>query len=119
MSIDHEHYTADSCIVYCIDDRFTPMIDRFAEEKRYKKVDMIKVAGGPKDFVFDSMRNVDVGPYLCKQIAKSIELHHTKRVDIVIHTKCGAYGGTNDEASVLKELSAAKSSIENYLRTRI
>lgn len=121
LTIDHEHYEADSCIVCCIDDRFTPMIDRFTNKNGYKKVDMIKVAGGAKDLISSGIkanlvRNQLISDYLCKQIAKSIELHHTKRVDIMIHIECGAYDGKNDENFSIDELSSAKTVIEDYLK---
>ena len=109
--VTSEHYTADACIVCCIDDRFTPMLKRFARQKGYLKIDWIKVAGGAKDFDDTST----VHAYLRKQIVKSLELHHTKRVDIVIHTDCGAYGGDNNDVFSVTELERIRSEIKTEL----
>ena len=107
-TVDSEHYTADTCIVCCIDDRFTHILNHFAKNSGYSKVDWIKVAGGAKDFEFDSEPHA----YLRKQIVKSLELHHTKRVDIVVHMDCGAYGADKTSGFYIAELKKIKPEIE-------
>lgn len=114
--VNHEHYKADACIVACIDHRFSQTLDAFQKKQGYGAVDLIMVAGGPKDFAIGHTDTTLIAQYLCKQIAVSLKLHHSKRVDIVVHTECGAYGGEKDETFYLKELAKARSAIKEYLK---
>ncbi|MSR76341.1 MAG: hypothetical protein EXS68_02010 [Candidatus Ryanbacteria bacterium] len=91
-----DHYTADVCIVWCFDARFSHLLDTFIKDRNYTQIDLVKIAGGAKeiDFVID-------------QIGKSIKLHHTPRVVLMVHNECGAYGGSTDPAFYEAELSKA------------
>ena len=86
-----EHYHADAAVVWCYDQRFEPVLRKLLKRTGIMLADHIRVAGGAKclatpdqpwerDFVLD-------------QIQKSIRLHGTDRVWLMVHSDCGAYGG--------------------------
>jgi carbonic anhydrase len=84
-----EHYTATSCIVWCFDDRFTGLLEAFS--RGLKNFDLVKVAGGAKVLAGDPSSDRD---FVLSQIKTSIRLHGTKRVVLMLHRDCGAYGGS-------------------------
>lgn len=89
--ISRAHYTADACVVWCFDDRFASTRKRFFKKLGLRRVDHVSIAGGMKTLATRGSspnRNVAL-----EQIATSIRLHHTKRVILMTHSDCGAYGG--------------------------
>jgi hypothetical protein len=104
------HYIADACIVWCFDDRFSDLFRKFS--KNFKNRDLIKIAGGAKALAGDASPDRD---FVLNQIKVSIRLHGTKRVALMLHRDCGAYGGSKSfaDADIEKEhfvgqLAAAK-----------
>jgi carbonic anhydrase len=91
-----DHYKADACIAWCFDNRFSGALEAFTKHRGYGTVDLVKIAGGAKeiDFVID-------------QVGKSIKLHHTPKVVLMVHNECGAYGGSADPAFYEGELKKA------------
>jgi len=87
------HYTADACIVWCFDDRFSKLLDEY-----------IKDLASPE--------NEPARAYLLDQIAKSIKLHHTKEIILMAHSECGAYGGSTDVDFYTNELQRARESVQ-------
>ncbi|MBI4837096.1 MAG: hypothetical protein HY813_01665 [Candidatus Portnoybacteria bacterium] len=87
----HGHYTADACIVWCFDDRFSGLLNEFVKTKGYQNCDLIKIAGGAKTLASPKLE--DERLFLLKQIRTSINLHGTKHVILMCHEDCGAYGG--------------------------
>ena len=98
-------YKADACIVWCFDDRFSPLLESFMREKQFSHTDLIKIAGGAKDFA--SLADTSAREYLLGQIANSIKLHHTPLVILMAHSECGAYDGSIDESFYVAELKKA------------
>jgi len=94
-----DHYTAEACIVWCFDDRFTGLLNEFAKSRGYGNYDLVKIAGGAKALA--SPESEPDRLFLLKQIRVSINLHGAKRVILMCHEDCGAYGGkqafANDE----------------------
>src|SRR4030043_2229889 len=85
------HYCADACIVWCFDDRFTPLLDEFIKERGYKNYDLVKVAGGAKNLAEPDHETERL--FILKQIRTSINLHNAKLVVLMCHEDCEAYGG--------------------------
>lgn len=106
-----EHYIADACVAWCFDDRFTPLMGEFL--KQFPHSDVVKVAGGAKALAGGPSPERD---FVLGQIKASIRLHATKKVVLMVHIDCGAYGGSkvfgNDMAQEKphheKELAAAR-----------
>ena len=53
--------------------------------------DPIKVAGGAKSLASPELETDR--EFVLEQIRKSMRLHDTKRVILMVHSDCGAYGG--------------------------
>lgn len=107
-----EHYTADACVVWCFDDRFSNLLGEYIKQQNFAHVDLVKVAGGAKDLV--SPESESARAYLLDQIAKSIKLHGTPRVVIMVHSECGAYGGNTDSGYYSSELEKAQSIVQKH-----
>ena len=91
---DEEHYKADACVVWCFDDRFTGLLGEL-NKFGWKNVDLVKVAGGAKGLAEEIFGGVNEAPgvrFIEDQILKSIKLHNTKLIILMIHRDCGAYG---------------------------
>lgn len=112
------HYIADACVVWCFDDRFTGLLEKFIAAKGWEHVDLVKVAGGAKGLA--SPANNAEREYLLDQIAKSIKLHHPPLIVLMVHADCGAYGKKFDkpgdeENFYAGELEKSESAVRNFL----
>lgn len=111
---DEEHYKADACVVWCFDDRFTGLLGEL-NQFGFKHVDLVKVAGGAKGLADE----VDGIRYLEDQVLKSIRLHNTPLVILMIHKECGAYGDLSSVINVdeflIDQLKKAKKNLEASL----
>ena len=86
-----EKYHCDAAIVGCFDHRFGPGFRKFLKRSGILHSDHIQVAGGAKCLASperDSDRE-----FVLEQIRKSMRLHGTRRVILMLHSDCGAYGG--------------------------
>lgn len=84
-----DHYKADALILWCVDDRFSGLLEDFKTLKGFKRVDLIKIAGGAKNL---AEAEKPENSFALGQIKKLIELHHAPIVALVNHSQCGAYG---------------------------
>lgn len=86
-----EAYECDAAIVWCFDNRFELGFRKFLKKIGVVSSDPIKIAGGAKSLSSpDSPAERD---FVMDQIRKSMRLHKTKRVILMVHSDCGAYGG--------------------------
>lgn len=116
--IENHHYRADACIVWCFDDRFSNLLQKFIAARGWKHTDLIKVAGGAKGLA--SPTNEAEREYLLDQIAKSIKLHQPPMIALMVHADCGAYGKSFRSESVEREfytneLSKAGETVSGFL----
>ena len=86
-----ERYQCDAAIVWCFDNRFELGFRKFLKRLGVVFSDPIKVAGGAKCLA--SPDNEAEREFVVEQIRKSIRLHDTRRVILMVHSDCGAYGG--------------------------
>ena len=88
-----EHYKAEACVVWCYDARFAELYNEFLSSRGFdeSKIDAVKGAGGAQAFAGGEGADRAVAE---SQIAKSIKLHHTERVILMVHMDCGGYGGS-------------------------
>src|SRR5215471_1572451 len=86
-----EPYVADAAVLCCFDYRINMAVRKFLKKQAIERPDMIVVAGGAKTLA--SPRNNFERDFILEQIGMSILLHRTKRVFLVCHSDCGAYGG--------------------------
>ena len=85
-----EWYVCDAAIVCCFDSRFDRGFSKFLKRMGIENADPIRVAGGAKVLVSPD-RESD-REFVLDQIRSSIRLHGTRRVILVLHSDCGAYG---------------------------
>jgi hypothetical protein len=81
----------DAAIVECFDKRFQTGFAKFLKRSGVVNSDSIKLAGGAKALA--SPDNDAEREFVLEQIRKSIQLHATRRVILMVHSDCGAYGG--------------------------
>ena len=86
-----EKYHCDAAIVWCFDNRFHLGFAKFLKPLGVSNADPIKIAGGAKCLASPE-RETD-REFVVEQIRKSIHLHGTKLVILMLHSDCGAYGG--------------------------
>ncbi len=88
-----EHYRAEACVAWCYDARFSSVYDAFLAERSLdvSKIDLVKGAGGAQALAAESGADRET---FRSQIEKSIALHHTDRVILMVHMDCGGYGGS-------------------------
>ena len=119
QDVGKSHYKADACVIWCFDDRFSGLFENFVKKQGFRHVDLIKVAGGAKGIA--SPENEAERDYLLGQVKKSIRLHNSPAVILMVHSDCGAYGGLKfsvkeEEFSFyLRELEKAEEAVKNYL----
>ena len=85
-----EWYVCDAAIVSCFDSRFDMGFSKFLQRLGVTNPDPIRIAGGAKALASPD-RESDRA-FVFEQILKSVNLHGTKRVILMLHTDCGAYG---------------------------
>src|ERR1700682_3843311 len=86
-----EWYHCDASVVSCFDNRFDAVTRKLLKRIGVTQPDPIKIAGGPKSLA--SPEQEFHRTFVLDQIHKSIRLHGTDRVILVLHSDCGAYGG--------------------------
>ena len=86
-----EKYVCDAAILWCYDNRFDTGFLKFLKRLGIAYTDRIRFAGGAK--VLASPDRPGEADFILEQIRKSMRLHGTKRVILMVHSDCGAYGG--------------------------
>jgi hypothetical protein len=86
-----ERYSCDAAVLWCFDNRFDLGFRKFLRRIGVVCSDPIKVAGGAKSLASPELETDR--EFVLEQIRKSMRLHDTKRVILMVHSDCGAYGG--------------------------
>jgi carbonic anhydrase len=86
-----EKYHCDAAILWCFDNRFELGFRKFLKRIGVANSDPIKIAGGAKCMA--SPEHETDREFVLDQIHKSMRLHGTRRVILMVHSDCGAYGG--------------------------
>ncbi len=86
-----DKYHADACVVSCIDARFELVTQKFLKKRKISWADLVKIAGGAK--LFASPGQESDRSFALEQVRTSVRLHQPKRVMLMVHSDCGAYGG--------------------------
>ena len=116
-----EKYQCDAAILWCFDNRFELGFRKFLRRIGVVNSDPIKIAGGAKALAspeYEAERE-----FVLDQIRKSMRLHDTRRVILMVHSDCGAYGGLeafhgDTEAEAVhheRELQRAAASLRNAI----
>ncbi|MBU1131962.1 hypothetical protein KKC32_01760 [Patescibacteria group bacterium] len=92
-------HSCDNLVLTCMDFRFRKDIYSWLEENGYAgNYDLISLAGAQKSIVDEDTRGA-----VMKQVGISHDLHHAKRVILMAHQDCGAYGGSKAFDSLEQE----------------
>lgn len=86
-----ERYQCDAAIVWCFDNRFELGFRKFLKKIGVTYADPIKIAGGAKSLASPDQESER--DFVLDQIRLSMQLHGTRRVILMLHSDCGAYGG--------------------------
>jgi hypothetical protein len=86
-----DKYHCDAAIIWCFDNRFDLGFRKFLKRNGVINTDPIKVAGGAKSLASPEQESDRL--FIVDQIRKSMRLHGTQRVVLMLHSDCGAYGG--------------------------
>ena len=86
-----EYYHCDAAVVWCYDHRFDQALRKLLKRAGILKPDAIRVAGGAKSLATPEKESDR--DFILDQIRKSVRLHATNRVLLMVHADCGAYGG--------------------------
>ena len=91
-----EHVT-DAVVVHCIDFRFQKFLDIWLQENiKHGNYDRVSLAGGVFDF-----------EYVMNQVEISNRLHKIKKVILINHEDCGAYGDAGNYERHKEDLEKA------------
>ncbi|MCL5435719.1 MAG: hypothetical protein M1275_01400 [Patescibacteria group bacterium] len=109
-------HTCDAFVLACMDFRFHQKISEPLKKMQINSYDLKCDAGGAK-FLASSEKPA-VRDWIFENIKISMRLHGVKKVVLVNHYDCGAYGGnktwTNDEAQLnfhREQLTQAKARV--------
>ncbi len=86
-----ERYQSDAAVVWCYDHRFDLVFQKLLKRKGIERPDPVRIAGGAKCLA--SPDHESDREFVLEQIRKSMQLHGTKTVILMLHSDCGAYGG--------------------------
>jgi hypothetical protein len=86
-----EKYVCDAAVVWCFDHRFQLGFAKFLKRLGIVNPDSIQLAGGAKALA--SPDSPAEREFVLDQIRKSIRLHGTRLVILMLHSDCGGYGG--------------------------
>jgi hypothetical protein len=89
-----ERYLCDAAIIWCFDYRFDLGFRKFLKRIGVVSSDPVKIAGGAKCLASPELESDR--EFVIDQIRKSMSLHGTRRVILMVHSDCGAYGGLAD-----------------------
>ena len=89
-----EKYLCDAAVVWCFDNRFDLGFRKFLKRIGVTNSDPIKIAGGAKCLASPELETER--EFVLDQIRKSMRLHGTRRVILMLHSDCGAYRGLTD-----------------------
>jgi carbonic anhydrase len=116
-----EKYHCDAAVVWCFDNRFELAFRKFLKRAGVVNSDPIKVAGGAK--CLSSPEYESDRSFVVDQIRKSMSLHGTERVILMLHSDCGAFGGLkafDNDANAEKEcLASEMAAAAEWLRAAI
>ncbi len=117
-----EKYHCDAAIVWCFDNRFELGFRKYLKRIGVLNTDPIKIAGGAKSLA--SPEHSSDRQFILEQLRKSIRLHGTHRIILMVHTDCGAYGGLasgfgGDTARELTHLEGELERAASFVRSEI
>lgn len=110
-------HTCSTLLMHCMDFRFGKKIKEFMEQNDLLgDADLVSIAGAAKNLV-----NPETQAFALRQIEISKDLHGMKRVILMNHTDCGAYGGKKaftDDKIEYEKLTADLKEAREIIKTK-
>jgi carbonic anhydrase len=110
-------HTCDAFLLTCMDFRLHLEVEKILRRKYHLTFDLFTPAGAVKNLIHPE--NKKDRDFILQQIEKSFNLHKIKKIILINHTDCGAYGGTKAFANEdeeykyqINELQQAKKLLE-------
>lgn len=86
-----QHSQVDATIIWCSDTRFSKVLDAYIEFEDFDLCDIIKCSGGAK--ALDHPVHEAERAQLFHDLKVSVKIHSPKKVVLMTHSDCAAYGG--------------------------
>ena len=86
-----EKYICDAAVVWCYDNRFETVFRKLLKRIGVFHADPIRIAGGARCLAASGQESER--RFVLEQIRRSMRLHSTQMVVLMLHSDCGAYGG--------------------------
>src|SRR5437763_1259979 len=86
-----EIYICDAVFIWCLDSNFEPGFRKMLKRIGVFQADSIRIAGGAKALVSPKYESNRL--FVIDQLRIAMQLHGAKRVVLMVHSDCGAYGG--------------------------
>jgi len=86
-----EKYICDAAVVWCYDNRFETVFRKLLKRIGVFHSDPIRIAGGARCLASSGQESER--RFVLEQIRRSMQLHSTRMVILMLHSDCGAYGG--------------------------
>jgi len=113
-------HTCTALILHCMDFRLGKPIKQYLQERGLLgDCDIVSIAGASKNIARPT--EPTDREFALRQIRTSVRLHEIKKVIVMNHTDCGAYGGRSSpedrESQHIADMKSAKLAIQNICRT--
>jgi len=86
-----DKYICDAAVVWCYDNRFETVFRKLLKRIGIAHSDPIRIAGGARCLAHCGRESERA--FVLEQIRRSMDLHSTRTVILMLHSDCGAYGG--------------------------
>lgn len=86
-----DKYICDAAVVWCYDNRFETVFRKLLRRIGVIHSDPIRIAGGARCLASSGQESERA--FVLEQIRRSMKLHSTRTVILMLHSDCGAYGG--------------------------
>lgn len=104
------HELPEALVLTCIDFRFHNKLKEAIAKLKIKNYDLMSLAGGAKNLA--SPKKSEYQKTVLDNIKLAADLHKIKKVILVNHIDCGAYGGSGQHKNLREEIVFHKSELK-------
>lgn len=108
--MDNNHEFPEALVLTCIDFRFHNKLKETLAKLKIKNYDLMALAGGAKNL--GNPTKFQYQKTVLDNIGIAINLHKIKKVVLINHIDCGAYGGSGKHKNKKEETAFHKSELK-------